>query len=313
MHEKNSRRSTAGLLMVVGSSVIFGILPSFMRMVLAKGAAPMVIIGCYSAIAALLNGLSARAAHARLRTTRRALLKLALVGIVGSSVTSLLLSFSYLFIPVGFATVTHFMYPVIVTIGMSLFFRQPFGARQGTAVACAVAGMLLIIGLEFSGSAVGFALALGSSVTYAFYIIACGRFDFDGLDASARLFWMNLSAAAFYAVALPITRTPIALPDTASTLTVLTCGTMMFLAHRLFMGGIAAVGPTPAAFTSMLEPITSLLFSSLIFRDGQITWRKLLGILLVLSAMLLVSLKRSPRRANPSPRAVARASGRART
>lgn len=298
--KKSPSSLSAGLLMVVGSSVLFGIAPSFMRTVLAKGVAPMAIIACYSAIGALLNGLSTSASRARLRASRKALLKLALVGIVGSSLTSLLLSCSYLYIPVGFATITHFMYPVIVTVGMSLLYAQPFGARQASAVACAVAGMLLIIGLDLSGSAIGFALALGSSVTYSFYIIACGRFDFDGLSSTARLFWMNLFALAFYAVACPVTRTPITFPDATAALTVLGCGIMMFLAHRLFMGGIAAVGPTPAAFTSMLEPITSLLCSCLIFNDGRITLPKLLGILLVLTAMLLVSLKKASRRQLPA-------------
>ena len=86
------------------------------------------------------------------------------------------------------------------------------------------------------------------------------------------------------------------MPDPISTLTVLGCGAMMFLAHLLFLNSIALIGPTPAAFTSMLEPITSLLFSSLVFHDGQITWQKLTGILLVLAAVMLVSLKRTIQR-----------------
>ena len=49
----------------------------------------------------------------------------------------------------------------------------------------------------------------------------------------------------------------------------------------------------------MLEPITSLLCSCLIFNDGRITLPKLLGILLVLTAMLLVSLKKASRRQLP--------------
>lgn len=290
-----NRRTATGLMMVVCSSLLFGIGPSFMRLVLSKGVAPMFIIACYAAIAATFNGLTSFG-RTSLRTKPAALAQLALVGIVGSGVTSFLLSSAYLYIPVGFATITHFMYPVIVTVAMSLLFGQRFGVRQFAAMVCSISGMVFIIGLDFSGSCAGFALALCSSFTYSFYIIACNRINFGGLSTSARLFWMNLFSAAFFAIACLVSGTEMSLPDLGSTLTVLGCGSMMFLAHRLFMNGIVLVGPTPAAFTSMLEPITSLLFSSLVFHDGQITFQKLVGILLVLAAVMLVSLRRTIRR-----------------
>ena len=185
------------------------------------------------------------------------------------------------------------MYPVIVAAAMSLLFGQRFGSRQIAATACSISGMVLIIGLDFSGSYIGFALALCSSFTYSFYIIASNRIDFDGLGAISKLFWMNLFSAAFFTIVGLISGTKMSMPDASSMLTILGCGAMMFLAHLLFLNSIAIVGPTPAAFTSMLEPITSLLFSNLVFHDGQITWQKLAGILLVLAAVMLVSLKRT--------------------
>ena len=91
----NNRRTARGLMMVVCSSIMFGIGPSFMRLALAKGVAPMFIIACYAAIAAVLNGLLA-VGRTPLRAKPATLARLALVGIVGSGLTSFLLSSAYL-------------------------------------------------------------------------------------------------------------------------------------------------------------------------------------------------------------------------
>ena len=125
----------------------------------------------------------------------RATMQLLGVGLI-SGATSLLLNSSYNYIPAG---VGHYHTLPLPDghrrgHGAVLWAALHKGARTGSAF-FPLAGMFCVAGIKASASLAGYALALGSAVTYAAYLMAMGRLHFDGLHSAGRLFWSNLCVA----------------------------------------------------------------------------------------------------------------------
>lgn len=286
-----------GLLCVISASTIFGITPSIAKQLLRNGLSPIALIFWYSAISTALNAATARIQHRGLRATQRATLQLLGIGLI-SGATSLLLNSSYNYIPVGVATTIHFLYPTITAMAMALFFKQRFTKARVLAVVFSLAGMFCIAGANVTSSLTGYVLALGSAVTYAGYLMAMDHLSFDGLHSAGRLFWSNLSASVIMGCLLLVQRQSAFVADWESAGAISLNCILMFAAYRLLLYGIGYLGATTTAFTSMAEPVTSLVVSNLFYPEDKITLVNLFGVVLILSAMLLAAIQRKRLPAN---------------
>ena len=87
--------------------------------------------------------------------------------------TSLFLTASYLYIPSGVATTIHFLYPVVVTTVMILFFKDKVSVPVIGATLMAILGVYLLSNNGTAGtvSLKGLLLVLTTVVTYALYIV----------------------------------------------------------------------------------------------------------------------------------------------
>ena len=109
--------------------------------------------------------------------TKKEMLSLAILGGIGNAVTTLMLFISFSLIDVGIATTIHFIYPVFVTIGCVLFYKEKLGLQKIIALLIATSGIAcFFFGVDMSagfsgGMFLGLLLAIASGVTYAFYII----------------------------------------------------------------------------------------------------------------------------------------------
>ena len=119
-----------GSLFAIVASLLVGLYPPFQNVMMFNGTSPLdAVIAClgftglFSLIIALVKGETVRIAP---RTFGAFLL----AGIVGLLLTNYLLAVAYALMPVGFATMIHFMYPTVVCLVMSLAFKQGFTLRK---------------------------------------------------------------------------------------------------------------------------------------------------------------------------------------
>ena len=128
-----------GTLFCIIAAVGFGILPTVQNELILHGI-PRVSCILYSNACMLAGGLAA----CRQKGLRAAL-------------------------PAGTATVIHFLYPTVVTVGSAVLFRNRMGPAALAAIALSIAGMACISlpGGAGGGSGTGSLLALASSFTYA--------------------------------------------------------------------------------------------------------------------------------------------------
>ncbi len=285
-----------GYLFVVAASVLFGIVPSVQEFVIRQGASPLgLVILCNSAacIAAFLAALLRRESF---RVGGKALLSLVLAGGIGLFLTDYLLNAAYARIPVGLTTMIHFLYPTVVCLAMTAFFGEKLRAYKTAAILLSFAGLFCLFGGSFGGDRLGLLSALASAFCFAFYVISNDREPIKTLSPMVCVFFVNLFSVAAGLGVTAFTGTA-SIPLTASSLLPgALAGIMLCVGLILLAAGIQRLGAGKSAFLNMLEPVTSLLVSSLVTRRVP-ALLTLLGSALVLAALTLYA--RGDRKTGP--------------
>lgn len=212
----------------------------------------------------------------------------------------LLITYSYLYLPVGITIVLNFTYPVFVLLaGLILFRNKPDGAMYASLV-LAISGIVFISSNRFSGSVElrGVLLALASGVAYAVYFLAGKHSNYAKLDSAVSNFYITGAAALIsFIVAVALDRISIPTDAFMWILLIVEAALGYVVALRLLLAGIRILGAAPAAAINTLEPVFVLASSMLVFGE-TLTAPKLIGTVLVLTGALIsiLALKNAPSR-----------------
>ena len=181
---------------------------------------------------------------------------------------------SFRFMDAGIASTILFVYPVMVAVIMATCFREKVTASTAAAIILALSG----IGLLYRGdagvslSAMGVLLVMVSSLKLTFYVllicmISLLAYSFTSPDL--HLMQPPSPRAWFFACWLGLVPT------------VLSLVLMTIAVHE--------VGATPTAIMGALEPLTAVAIGVIVFGES-FTLRLVVGIVLILSAVLLIVL-----------------------
>ena len=229
------------------------------------------------------------------RVTRKELGILAGLGILfAASSLTLFLSFHYM--DAGIASTILFVYPVIVTVIMAIFFKEKTSLITVSSILLAIGG----IGLLYKGNngsvlnATGVSLVMLSSLSYALYIVAVNK-------SSLRMSSIKLT---FYVLLFcTLTIMVQSFFDSNNHLQLLTTSSMWMFAIMLalvptvislvFMViAVRQIGSTPTAIMGALEPLTAVVIGITIFNE-IFTLRLAVGIMMILIAVILIIIGKS--------------------
>ena len=116
-------RQLKGVLLAMISSSTFGLIPLFALPAMQEGVGLDSVLFYRFAISAVFVGAYLLLRRVDLRITLKEFGTMFLLG-GAYAATSLFLTASYLYIPSGVATTIHFLYPVLVTTIMIVFFKD---------------------------------------------------------------------------------------------------------------------------------------------------------------------------------------------
>jgi drug/metabolite transporter (DMT)-like permease len=277
-----------GTLFCIIAAVGFGILPTIQNELILHGI-PRVSCILYSNACMLAGGLEiCRQKGLRAALPAGEALRLGVIGLMGMGLTPLLLTGAFAYIPVGTATVIHFLYPTVVTVGSAVLFRNRMGPAALAAIALSIAGMACISlpGGAGGGSGTGYLLALASSFTYAFYIMGPALLGTGELPLPVSLVSMAGGNVVIFFTAALCTG-GLVLPDSLGMwlLVLCYCG-MMAGCYALLSCGIRLIGPVDASFSTLVEPVTSVVCSTMVYGD-PLTALSLLGFGLIFGSVWL--------------------------
>lgn len=215
------------------------------------------------------------------------------------AISSLTFYESFRLMDVGIVCTLLFVYPILTAVIMCVFFRERFTASTCFAIVLALLGIacLSLGGGEHRVSATGLALIAVSALSYAVYIVVVNRTK-PRLHVSTMTFWILVSCAAFVAVwdlhaeGLSSLRLP---SDGCSWFYAAFLAVVPTLLSLVFMTySSRLLGATPTAILGALEPLTAVAVGVLAFGEA-LSLRLCVGLVLVLSAVVSVLAKKTPR------------------
>lgn len=281
-----------GSLYIIGASLLFGLVPTGNKYVMLSGVPAECLTFYTMSVICLMSVTLLYITHTRVRVNAGELCHLLFLGAAGQGATTFLLSLACMRIPAGLATVFHFLYPTVVSVVMVVLFGQKMTRFKAAAIACSISGMALIGGSSGGGAVRpgGILLAAASSLTFALYTVSNEKGNINHLPLLVKLAFSSMGSALLFACISAVSRKA-ALPGTkgAWAILLLVCGLGSFTAFVCLTAGIRRIGAAAASFINMLEPVTSVVVSVMVYRD-PLSARTMLGMAFVFGAVLLVAL-----------------------
>lgn len=284
---KEKRAAIQGVLYVVVSAILFGINPSLQKIILLQGVTPMALIGISYSVVAVLSLGACRIRRENLRIEKQQIIQLLAMGAFGMGGTSFLLNTAYNYLPVGLVTILHFLCPTFVCVAMSLIFKEKFTWKKAVAILLSIGGLSLIQSTGSGYSATGVLIAIGSAITYAMYFILNERGISGNLSQQVKLFYIASGVATPYTLLAALAGNTFP-PDSRTFLMNILVGIFYTFSIGFLNTGIRKIGAVKASFISILEPITSVLLSTILFSD-QLGKETIIGCCLIISAILFIT------------------------
>lgn len=210
-----------------------------------------------------------------------------------------MLFISFSLIDLGIATTIHFIYPVFVTLGCVLFYKEMLGLQKIIAlmiatsgIACFFFGMDMKSGLS-GGVFLGLVLAVGSGMTYAFYIIYMDKSGLKNQPVFKITFYVALMSSIAMGIYGNVTGNLALISLTAKSWWISLAFSLLctVVALSLLQIGIKHVGASTAAILTTFEPITSIVCGVLLLGES-VTFVKIMACALIMIGVVTLSLSK---------------------
>lgn len=206
------------------------------------------------------------------------------------AISSLTLFQSYNYMAAGIASTLLFVYPIMVALIMSFFFKEKLTLQTILCILLALGGIALLYKGEDGStlSLTGIVLVILSSLSYAIYIVAVNRPALREIATLKLTFYVLL-----FGLSLFLLRTGF--------------GTSLHVVHTWYLWGnlialalfptaisflctttaIQCIGSTPTAILGALEPLTAVFFGVTVFGEA-LSLRLGCGILMIVIAVTII-------------------------
>lgn len=302
-YEKKKRRITInGIFYAAISSMSFGFSPLFSLALIAAGLSDFDILSYRWLIAGIVLMIYAfcKKKSLRLNSFDEAW-KIILLSVL-RALTSVTLLIGYVNISSGIASTINFMYPVIVTLCMVIFFGEKRSLVDYLAIAASIFGVYLLasgdsIMVEGGNTRLGLACSLISAFSFAAYYIVMKQVKADKIEVVKFTTWiMMLSAVYFIIGAFVCDGKLTVVTDAGSWLNILGLGLWSTMVSNITgVKGNRRIGPTMTSILGALQPLTAVILGVL-FLNEHLYMRSLIGCTIILVAVTIIVLHQKNRK-----------------
>ena len=282
-----------GLLYGVISSASFGLIPLFAIPAMQHGMDFMNVISYRFLFATIALAILLKIRKVSFGITKSDLPVLLLLSFF-YLISSVFLLWGYNFMPSGVATTIHFMYPVITTVVMMLFFHEKNSLLRTLAILMAIGGVYALSYSNSSGETDiwGVVIVLISAVGYALYLVAVGQRKNQGLKGLKLTFYVFLFSTVILLTGMLSTGSLNMVPDYT------TAGNLLLLAiiptivsNLSLIEAIKYIGATKTSVLGAMEPVTAVIVGLAVFGE-PFTVTIAIGILFIIMAVTIIILKK---------------------
>lgn len=289
------KRKTIGFINGTIAAASYGTNPLFALPLYARGLNVNSVLFYRYAIAVLIYALWLKfVKKISFKITKKEFLPIFALGVL-YSISSITLFSSFQFIEAGVACTILFIYPVIVALIMSIFFKEKLTKTVIGSIFLTSIGILLLykgkngISLNING----IILVLFSALSYALYMIGINTIKPIQKINRAKLTFYVMTAGLTVYIYNILTTTPLQTLSTPS-MWVFAIGLALFptiISLETITISIKLIGSTTTAILGALEPLTAIFFG-IIFFNEQMTVRRASGVILILIGVFQIILNK---------------------
>ena len=302
-YEKKKRRITInGIFYAAISSMSFGFSPLFSLALIAAGLSDFDILSYRWLIAGLVLMIYAfcKKKSLRLNSFDEAW-KIILLSVL-RALTSITLLIGYVNISSGIASTINFMYPVIVTLCMVIFFGEKRSLVDYLAIAASIFGVYLLasgdsIMVEGGNTRLGLACSLISAFSFAAYYIVMKQVKADKIEVVKFSTWIMMLSAVYFIIGAFVCNGKLTVvTDAGSWLNILGLGLWSTMVSNITgVKGNRRIGPTMTSILGALQPLTAVILGVL-FLNEHLYMRSLIGCTIILVAVTIIVLHQKNRK-----------------
>ncbi len=284
------RSETIGIGLALASATAFGATTIIGKLSYRENiGVPTLLAVRFALGAVMLWAIVLFARTPRVMPRGRALVLLALGGI-GYGTQSRMFFEALARIPAATAGLLLYAYPALVAVLALVLGREKMGAGKAVALALGLGGTALVLGAPASDlDALGVALALGSAVAYAIYILAAER-AIAGISPLVSSATIVTGGAIAFLVTGGVTGSidlDVGISGWAWLLALALVS--ITIAVTTFVASVERIGPTRASIVSTWEPVVTVLLAALTLHE-RLSALQLLGGACVVAAVAVLPL-----------------------
>lgn len=283
---------TKGIITVMLAAIIYGFTPILGKLTYLEGSNTLSLTFYRSFMSLPIIFAILKSKNIPLSVTKSELTKLTFLGILGPSITALMLYGAYNYIPVGMTTTIHYIYPVLVTAVCIIFFKEKISREKVIAVILSTIGISLFFEGDISQNTMGILLALLSGCTYGAFILFIDKSGIKGMYPLKFCFFTCLSSSVFLFIFGIVTKNLVFHMSLIGWLyTFLVSISVSIVANSLMQIGIKHVGSTVTSIVGMFEPITSVIMG-IIFLSEPFTIKNMVGSIIIIIAVSILTISK---------------------
>ena len=272
-----------GYILGAIAAATYGMNPLFALPLYKTGMDPDSVLFFRYLFAIPLLGIMIKARGRNFKLKRKQILPLIIMGLL-ISISSLALFQSYNYMEAGIASTLLFVYPIMVALIMSFFFKEKLTIQTVLCILLALAG----IGLLYKGGDGATLSLVGIGLVMAIYIVGVNQSVLKDVATLKLTFYVLLFGLTLFLVRVDF-------------------GVHLFIVDKWYLWGnllalavfptaisflcttraVQYIGSTPTAILGALEPVTAVFFGVTIFGES-LTPRLIGGILMIILAVTLI-------------------------
>lgn len=285
-------KSIRGIILAMVSSGTFGLIPLFSIPLMMDGMNEPSILFYRFLFSTLIMGLICLLRKESFKISRKYLFTIFMLGLLYAA-TALFLIYSYHYIPSGAATTIHFMYPILVSVLMVVFFKEKKSVTLFFAAILSLTGVILMC--WSGGESIklkGLVIASMTVVTYSTYIVGLNQSKVNKMNAEILTFYILLASTVIFLFTGAATGQITTIPGSSALTRLLLLALMCTVISDLtLILAIKYVGSTITSILGSMEPLVAVLIGIFYFSE-KFTLYSFIGIALIIISVMLVVRKK---------------------
>lgn len=276
-----------GIFYIAIASIAFGIMPILAKLAYKGGANAINTLALRFTFASIILFFYIKTKKLSLRLNKDQIKLILFMGVIGYSMTSILLFIAYNYIDVGIAGMILHTYPLMVMVLSIVIYKEKFKLKKFLYLMVTTTGVFIMLDVKVGSiNTIGVVLVLLSALCYAIYVLGASNDKVKNINSYVMTFYISVISAIVGSATGIVTNSfnnPINFYGIISILLIAFISTVVAL--MAFLKGVKLIGPTNSAIFSALEPIVSLVLGVIVLGES-ISFKIIIGSTIIILAMI---------------------------